>query len=230
MRSTLQSACVVGALLLAAPGVARAAGGQKAGGQKAQAGAPFSLGLRAYGVVDLDSVAAKQSFDAELGTSQLKAFGGGVDVVDIWKHLFARVAVTRARKKGSRAFVTGGQVFPLGIPITVTMTPVEVGGGWRFAGLHGRVTPYAGAAFVSMGYADTSKFADPAENTSARFKGGEVFGGVEVAIVKWVAASADAQYRRVPNALGTGGVSKDFKETDLGGFTVRVAIGIRTKR
>ncbi len=225
MRSTVQSVCVVCALLLAAPGVARAAGGQKA-----QSGAALPVGLRAYGIVDLDSVAAKQTFDAELGTSQLKAFGGGVDVVDIWKHLFARVAVTRARKTGSRAFVSGAQVFPLGIPITVTMTPVEVGGGWRFAGLHSRVTPYAGTAFVSMGYTDTSKFADPEENTSGHFKGGEVFGGVEVAIVRWVAAAVDAQYRRVPNALGAAGVSKDFNETDLGGFTARVTIGIRTKR
>jgi hypothetical protein len=211
--------------VLAGPGVARAAGGQNA-----QAGAPFPLGFRAYGIVDFDSVAMKQSFDAVLGTSQVKAFGGGVEVVDIWKHLFARVTVTRARKRGSRVFVSGGQVFPFGIPLTVTMTPVEVGGGWRFTGLHGRVTPYAGGGFVSMGYTEASKFADPEENTSTHFKGGAVFGGVEVGIVKWIGAAADAQYRRIPNALGAGGVSKDFKETDLGGFTARVTIGIRTTR
>ena len=29
----------------------------------------------------------------------------------------------------------------------------------------------------------------------------------------------DAQYRRIPDALGAAGVSQDFGETDLGGFT-----------
>jgi hypothetical protein len=225
MRPTLRSACVVGALVLAVPAAARAAGGQNA-----QPGAPSSVGLHAFGIVDLDSVAAKQSFEAVLGTSKLKAFGGGVEVVDIWKHLFARVAVTRARKTGSRVFVTGGQVFPLGIPTTITMTPVEVGGGWRFASKSSRLTPYAGAALLSMGYTEISTFAEPGEDTSTRFKGQDLFGGLEVGIVKWFFASAEAQYRRVPNALGAGGVSKDFNESDLGGFTARVTIGVRTRR
>ncbi len=226
MRTTLQSACVAGALVLALPGMARAAGGQNP-----QAGPPSSIALRAYGIVDLDSVAATQSFTAVLGTSKLKAFGGGVDVVDIWKHLFVRVAVTRARKTGSRVFVSGAQVFPLGIPLTVTMTPVEAGGGWRFplkAG--GRLTPYAGLAFLSMGYSETSSFAQSGEDTSERFKGQDVFGGVDVGIVRWLFASGEVQYRRVPKAIGAGGASKDFGESDLGGVTARLTIGIRTKR
>src|SRR5207245_2638965 len=65
------------------------------------------IGLRAYGIVDLDAVAAKQSFKAVLGTSQLKAFGGGVDVTDLWKHLFVRVAATRARKTSGRVWRSG---------------------------------------------------------------------------------------------------------------------------
>src|SRR5437899_429062 len=118
MRPTLRLACVVAACLLMVPGVARAEG---------------KMGLRAYAIVDLDALAAKQSFEAVLGTSQLKAFGGGGEVVDIWKHLFVRVAVTRARKAGSRGFVSGSQFFSNGIALTVTMTPIEAGAGWRFA-------------------------------------------------------------------------------------------------
>jgi hypothetical protein len=192
--------------------------------------APSPIGLRAYAIVDSNAVAAKESFDAVLGTSHLTSFGGGVDVVEIWKHLFARVAVTRARKSGSRAFVANGEAFPLGIPLTVTMTPVEVGGGWRFVSKSSWLTPYAGVAFLSMGYSETSKFAEAGENTDQRFTGQDVFGGVEVRIVKWLVAGGEVQYRRVPNALGAGGVSQDFGETDLGGVTARFTIGIRTKK
>jgi hypothetical protein len=228
MRSSVRCVCAMAVLLLAPPVPARA--GQARPARPAPR-APAPIGLRAYGVVDLDALAATDSFDAVVGTSHLTAFGGGVDVVDIWKHLFARVAVTRARQSGSRVFVANGQVFPMGIPLTVTMTPIEVGGGWRFVSRKpGRLTPYAGVSFVSLGYTETSKFAESSENTSERFTGQDVFGGVEVRILKWLVASGEAQYRRIPNALGAGGVSKDFGESDLGGVTARVAIGIRTKK
>jgi hypothetical protein len=225
MRLLFRNVCAIAVLLLAAAVPAR-------GGQAAQpAKAPSPIGLHAYGAFDLDALAARESFDAVVGTSHLTAFGGGVDVVDIWKHLFARVAVTRARKSGSRVFVANGEVFPLGIPLTATMTPVEVGGGWRFvSSKRSRLTPYAGVSFLSMGYTETSKFAEPGENTDERFTGQDVFGGVEVGIVKWLVAAGEVQYRRVPNGLGVGHVSKDFGETDLGGVTARFTIGIRTKK
>ena len=216
MRSTLRLVCVVAAGVLLFPGSARAQG---------------NIGLHAYGIVDLDALTAKQSFEAVLGTSQLKAFGGGVEVADIWKHVFVRVAVTRARKTGSRGFVSGSQFFSNGIPLTMTMTPVEAGGGWRFVSKKGsRLTPYAGLSFLSVGYTETSTFADAADNTSERFTGQAVFGGVEIGVAKGLTVTAEAQHRRVPNALGAGGVSKDFAETDLGGVTVRITIGIRTKK
>lgn len=222
MRQIPRFVCAAASLLLTLPAPAAA--------QDAPSASSSRIGLRAYGVVELNTLAAKDSFDAVLGTSRLTALGGGADVVDIWKHLFARVAVTRARKTGTRIFVANGQVFPLGIPLTVTMTPIEVGGGWRFASSRDRrLTPYAGAAFLLMGYTETSSFAEAAENTSERFPGQTVFGGAEFRIVKWLVASGEAQYRRVPNAIGAGGVSQDFGETDLGGFTARVTFGIRAR-
>lgn len=232
MRPSLRSVSALAVLLLAVAAPARAEQTARPAPRPAARPASSGIGVRAYGIVDLNALAAKDSFDAVLGTSHLTAFGGGVDVVDIWKHLFARVAVTRARKSGSRVFVAdNGEVFPLGIPLTVTMTPIEVGGGWRFVSRKNpRVSPYAGAAFLSMGYTETSKFAEAGDNTSERFAGGDVFGGVDVAIVKWLALSAEAQFRRVPNALFAGGVSNNFGESGLGGFTARVMIGIRTKK
>jgi hypothetical protein len=230
MRSSVRCVCAMAALVLA-PAVPARAGQARPARPAPRAPAAAPIGLRAYGIVDLDALAATDSFNAVVGTSHLPAFGGGVDVVDIWKHLFVRAAVTRARKSGSRVFVANGQVSSLGIPLTVTMTPVEVGGGWRFVSRKpSRLTPYAGVSFVSMGYTETSKFADSSENTSERFTGQDLFGGVEVRILKWLVASGEAQYRRVPNALGAGGVSKDFGESDLGGVTARVTIGFRTRR
>jgi hypothetical protein len=213
MRSTLPLACLVAAGLLMVPVAAHA------------------QGLRAYAIADFDSIAAKQSFEAVLGTSQLKAFGGGGEVIDLWKHLFVRVAGTRARKTGTRGFVSGSQFFSNGLALTITMSPIEAGGGWRFASKSGsRLIPYAGVSFLSVGYTETSAFADPADNVSERFKGQAVFGGVEFGVVKGLSVSGEVQYRRVPKALGAGGVSKDFGETDLGGVTARITIGFRTKR
>ena len=226
MRPTLRFACLTAAALLTLSGVAR---GQ--GAQNAPPKAPSRIGLRAYAIVDLDAVAAKASFDAALRNSHLNAFGAGVDVTGIWKHVFARVAFTRARETGSRVFVNNGEVFQLGIPLTITLTPIEAGAGWRFVSKKGsRVTPYAGLAFLSMGYTEVSSFAQSGEDTSGRFKGQALFGGVDAAIVKWLFASGEVQYRRVPHALGAGGVSKDFNESDIGGVTARLTIGIRTKR
>ena len=230
MRPTLRLACVVAACVLVLPAIASAGPGQ--GPQNARSAPPrkpVSISLRAYGIFDFNNMAAKESFEAVLGTSQLKGFGGGVEV-DIWKHLFVRVAGTQARDTGSRVFVSGSEVFPLGIPLTVTMTPIEAGGGWRFETKSGRLTPYAGVSYLSMGYAEESDFAEAGENTSERFAGQAVFGGAEFRIWKWFIAAGEAQYRRVPNALGAGGVSKDFGESDLGGVTARIMIGFRTKR
>lgn len=226
MRPTLRLACLVAGVMIL-PAVARAGPDQNA--RTAPPRKPLSISLRAYGIVDYNTLAAKQSFEAVLGSSKLKAVGGGVEV-DIWKHLFVRVAGTRARETGSRVFVAGGEVFTLGIPLTVTMTPIEAGGGWRFVTKSGRLTPYAGISYLSMGYSEESDFAEAGDNTSERFTGQAVFGGAEFRIWKWFTAAGEAQYRRVPKALGAGGASKDFDETDLGGVTARVSIGIGTKR
>jgi len=190
-------------------------------------------GIRAYFVTDFDSMTASKSFDAALDTSHLTALGGGADVVDLWKHLFARVSVTHVSKDGSRAFFDGSQAVSLGIPLTVSMTPVEIGGGWRFSGAPAaRLTPYAGGGVVIVSYKETSQFADPSENFSGSFTGYNVFGGAEYSITKWLVAAGEAQFRSVPNALGDNpnSLSQAFNETDLGGFTLRITVGIRTKR
>jgi hypothetical protein len=179
-----------------------------------------AIGLHPYAVIDGNTMAASSSFEAVLGTATLLGYGGGVDVTDLWKHLFARVAVTHATKDGTRAIFTGTEAVPLGIPLTVSM-PAK-----------GRIVPYAGAAALLLSYKETSPVppADASDNVSDSFTGYEVFGGAEFGLSKWLIAAGEAQYRGVPNAIGDAGLSQAFSETDLGGFTVRFTIGIRTGR
>jgi hypothetical protein len=187
-----------------------------------------SVGIHAFATIDANSIAATDSFEAVFGTSMLTAAGGGAEVVDLWKHLFLRIAASHAKKTGSRVFVSSGEVFDLGIPLTVTMTPVEGGGGWRFAS-RSRFTPYVGGAFISLGYKETSDFAGSDDNVDERFKGGAVFGGVDVKIWKGLVAGGEAQFRSIPTPDASRGVMKEFGEKDLGGFTARLTIGFTTK-
>jgi hypothetical protein len=226
MRQSLRCVVVILTFALALPAAAFA-------GEDPQPGTPASkghVGLHAFAAVDGDVMSASRSFEAVLGTSTLIGYGGGGDVVDLWKHLFARVAVTHASKKGSRAIFTGTEAVSLGIPLTVSMTPVEIGGGWRFASARGRIVPYAGAAALLLSYKETSQFADAGDNVSETFTGYEAFGGAEVGITKWLVASGEAQYRSVPNALGDAGLSQAFNEKNLGGVTVRFSMGVRVGR
>jgi hypothetical protein len=186
------------------------------------------IGFRAFGTVDTNSLLAQNSFNAVLGTSHLTEFGGGVDVVNLWKSAFIRAAVARTSKRGDRAFVANGQVVSLGVPITISMTPVEIGGGWRFALRHTpHVVPYAGGGILVQSYSEKSTFAGSGDNTSQTNTGFTTFGGVEVDLSKWLMVGGEVQFRGVPNAIGNGSVSQDFGETNLGGFAVRVLFGIR---
>jgi hypothetical protein len=186
------------------------------------------IGVRAYAAVDLDRLTARKSFDAVLGTSQLTGFGGGADVLNVWKTLFVRVSASRISKGGNRAFVFNGQAVSLGIPITIQMTPIEVAAGWRFVS-SSRVTPYIGGGALFVKYAETSAFAGTGDDVSQSNRGYSAFGGADVTIARWLVVGAEGQYRSVPHAIGTRPVSQDFGETNLGGFTVRVLIGFKTK-
>jgi hypothetical protein len=188
-----------------------------------------STGIHVFATIDGNSMAATDSFKAVFGTSTMTAFGGGGEVVDLWKHLFLRFAASQSKKTGSRVFVSNGDTFDLGIPLTVTMTPLEGGGGWRFAS-RSRLTPYIGGAYVSLGYKETSDFAGSDDNVDERFTGGAVFGGVDVNLGKGIVVGGEAQYRSITAPDASRGVMKEFGEKDLGGFTARITIGFTTKR
>lgn len=183
------------------------------------------VGVRAWFGLDFNTMSASESFKAVLESAQLIGFGGGADVT-VWKNAFARVSFSRAKKDGERAVVFNNQVIPLGVPIEVTYTPLEIGGGWQFP-LSGGVRPYAGAGLFRLRYTETSPFGIADEEVEISKNGYVVFGGVEVPVWKYVMVGGEAQFRSVPDAIGVGGLSRDFEETNLGGFTVRLLVGIR---
>ena len=183
------------------------------------------LGVRAIADVSAVWMAASESFNAVADTNLRVQYGGGLQVVNIWKGLYAEATAGWSRLDGSRVFVYEGTVYDLGIPTTITFTPVNVGGGWRFR--HGsKVHSYLGGGVEFLTYREESAFADGEDNVDEVYTGFYGTGGVEFRLAKWLHLRCEARYTSIPDALGAGGVSVDFNETDLGGAAVAVKLAI----
>ena len=184
-------------------------------------------GLAFRGFVDGGSTSftAKKSFNAIFGSESGMVYGGGVEAVE--RKFFLNVRASRFKKTGERVFVFEGQEFRLGIPATVTITPIEVNVGYRFD-FGSWVVPYVGGGGGWHKYSETSPFNEESENVKETFTGYQVAGGAEFRLARWLGAAAEAQWSRVPKGLGQddNSVSKMFEETDLGGTTFRVKIVI----
>jgi hypothetical protein len=182
--------------------------------------------IKGYGMFGGINFSASESFDAVLGSSSGFIFGGGGEVGLPWGGLYVGVGAWRFSEEGERVFVSGSEVFPLGIPLTVEVTAVEITGGWRFKNLWARVVPYAGGGWSSYAYKETSQFADAAENVEERFNGWHILGGAEFRVTRWLGVGGEIAFASVPDALGVGGVSEAFDETNLGGTSYRVKISV----
>lgn len=190
----------------------------------AQSGQSPDIAIRGYGSAGTMVFTASQSFDAVLGKRSLPTFGGGVEVI-LRGNIFIGVGAWRARADGERVFVgPDDEVFPLGIPLTVTVTPLEITGGWRFTGLSRRVVPYAGGGFSSFNYAEDSETDDPGDGLDDRFSGFHVLGGVEARLGSWIGIASEVVWTSIPDGLGTTGASHAFDETNLGGTAIRVKV------
>jgi hypothetical protein len=183
--------------------------------------------FRAYAHLDQVWMDASQSFEAVLGTSSLTAGGVGVDVVDLWRGAFVRAGISRMGGHGSRV-PFGDDTAPGTVPTAVRIRTLELGAGWRYA-LPARpaYVIYGGADLLRVGYSEVSDVATDEENTPVGFWGRAIFGGVEYTAWRRFIVGGEVQFRSVPNALGSGGVSADFNETNLGGFVIRGLIGFR---
>ena len=180
-----------------------------------------SISIRPFFLATDQSFAAVDTFDAAFGKTYFPFFGGGGQVV-FKGTFFVEVTASRFQENGERSYFSGGKAFKLGIPLTATITPFEVTGGYRFRlPSLPRVRPYAAAGVGSYGYQETSSFADPGENVDTRHAGFVVNGGAEFRLHRWIGVAVDVQYTHVPGILGNGGVSQQAGESDLGGVAAR---------
>ena len=110
----------------------------------------------------------------------------------------------------------------LGIPLTATITPIELSVGYRRpVEDHETIIPYIGAGVGWYNYKETSSFSDTNENVDIRKNGYLANVGVELRLHRWVGVAVDAQYTHIADILGTDGISKDANEKDLGGIAAR---------
>ncbi len=184
------------------------------------------IDIKGYGLVGGMSFAASESFDAVLDTSSGVIFGGGAEVGLPWGGLYFGVGAWRFSEEGERVFVSGSEVFRLGIPVTIEVTPIEVTGGWRFKNVSPRFVPYVGGGWSSYAYKETSDFAEAGDDVDDRFSGFHILGGAEFKLTRWLGVGGELAWTTVPDALGTGGASRAFDETDLGGVSYRLKISV----
>ncbi len=188
-------------------------------------GADRPFGGRLFGWGDWQQMTAKDSFDAVAGTTTVDGFGGGAEIQRIWKGIFVRGAVSQMEVVGERVFVFNGTVFPLDQELLVKMTPIELGAGWRFGPVGGRLTPYAGAGALWLKYKESGRGTSSGETVDETYTGAVVFGGVDVAVWRFVSAGAEVAWRTA-KVKDPGGVFEAFGDDDLGGVSFRLMLSI----
>jgi opacity protein-like surface antigen len=182
-----------------------------------------AFSVRPFFLASGEQLAADKTFDAVFGSQSLRPFWGGGVQIGLRRGVFVEMALSRFSKTGQRAFVASGQVFPLGIPLTATITPFEVTGGYRYK-LSRSIVPYAAIGVGRYAYSETSSFNDSGEDVADSHAGFVVMGGAEFRVHRWVGVGVDVQYTRVTGILGGAGISQAFDENDLGGTAVRLKI------
>ena len=143
--------------------------------------------------------------------------------------IYVEAGAWRFSQSGERVFIApGGQVFKLGIPLDVTVTPFELTGGFRFAQITRKrnVVPFVGVGYSRYRYQETSDFANPGENVDESFPGFHVSGGVEYLVKRWLAVGGEVSWSSVADAIGHSGVSEYFGEDNLGGTSIRLKVSV----
>lgn len=198
-----------------------------AGQAEAQQRSGSGLGAAIYGGVGAVAPDASKSIEAVSGLTTLESWTVGARVTGLWRNLFADVAVSEQAFDGERVFLHNGTVYGLGIPLSVTMRPIDAALGWRFGDRDGRFHPYVGLGASRISYKERGDFAAAGDNVTGEATGLLVMGGLDVTLWRWVAAGADLRYRKVTGVLGESGVSADYGDDQLGGaaVTFRVVIG-----
>jgi hypothetical protein len=186
-----------------------------------------TIGIQGIAVVGVNWPAASKTLEATGLPTKPVELGGAVQVTNIWRNLFAQVGASRTSDTGERAFLDDqGNVFPLGIALSVKTTYVDVSAGWKLASAEQRnVLTYVGGGVGRVKYVETSPFAQPGDDLETSTTSYHILVGAEVKVLKWLSVSGDMRYRWVPDLLGDGGASAAFGEKDFGGF--HAGVGLR---
>jgi hypothetical protein len=223
VRGIVLASILCGSLALTAP-AAHAQSRTPAGRPAAEP----AVRVRGFGEFGARTFTASQSFEAVLGSKSGVIFGAGADVL-VGRNLFVSFGVTRFQKDGERVVVAGGEAFPVGIDTTISVVPIEVSGGWRFADPRRTVIPYLGGGVSWHRYKETSDFATADEDVQFTKPGFQLLGGAEWRASRWLGIAGEAAWTMVPNAFEAAPTSAAaaFGEDDLGGavFRVKVIIG-----
>jgi opacity protein-like surface antigen len=177
------------------------------------------------------SQTARDSFAAILGNSSGQVFGAGAELA-FRQGFFVRADVSYFRDEGERVEMVDGEIVPLGIPLTLSLTPIEFSGGYRLSavrfGRRGQVAlvPFVGAGAGVVRFREETDDEHPDEQTSERFTSYHMLVGLDVPLGKRVAIGGELTRRWVRDGLGSGGISEAFGETDLGGTTMWTRVRI----
>lgn len=193
---------------------------QKPGGWKAAARGNSRLMVRGFGHGGGMLFSASDSFETILGRPVNSMYGAGAQVV-LPSGIFVQGSIDRFRHTGTRALVTGSQVFTVAVPNRVTLTPMQLTVGYRTYNLP-KVATYAGGGVGWHKFQEDSPSSPGSASFSQRKMGYHVLAGVEMPLLRFIWIAGEAQWATVPKALGETGVSAVFDEHDLGGTTFRV--------
>jgi opacity protein-like surface antigen len=177
------------------------------------------------------SHSADDSFTAILGTSSGQVFGAGAELM-FRSGIFVRGDASYFGDDGERVEMVDGEIVPLGIALSLSLTPVEFSGGYRLPaykfGRRGQITlvPCVGAGAGVVRYHEETDDAHPGEKVTERFTSYHVLLGLDAPLGRRVAIGAEFRRRWVPGGLGTGGISQALGETDLGGSAVLTRVRI----
>jgi hypothetical protein len=184
---------------------------------------------------------AEHTFQNVFDQTSAGFWGGGVQVL-VWDgRIYAEAGASRLLEHGGqlvgqRVFVSGGQIYKLGIPLRSRIEPWEIVAGYRFNALRS-IVPYVGYGFGSYHYTEESDFAEPSENLDATHRSSVFQAGAEYRVHRWIGVAGELERTRVSGILGAGGISQQFatelslgaiprNESDLGGWSARLKVVI----
>ena len=189
---------------------------------------PGGLGFDLFGTAGVNRPEARDSFEAVGLRANPIDFGGGIRLTGLRSGIFLQVSGAHWAETGERVFIdSDGTTFPLGIPLDVKTTFIDGTLGVKRALGNGR-TPslvYVGGGAGVVRYSESSPFSESGDDLDLTKLAYHALAGVEIPIVRRLAAVVDAKYRFVPALLGDGGVSAVLGEHSVGGL--QAAVGLR---